>query len=83
MTTRGFAEAEAAQVAHFIADVLDAPADAAALARVGERGEGAVREVPGLRARHARELWLRNLPLPWERAKPHEVPLLRRRSTPR
>ena len=34
MTTRGFADAEAAQVAHFIADVLDAPADAAHLAKV-------------------------------------------------
>ena len=36
MTTRGFADAEAAQVANFIADVLDAPADAVALARVGD-----------------------------------------------
>jgi len=36
MTTRGFKDAEAKQVANFIADVLDAPADAAALARVGE-----------------------------------------------
>jgi len=34
MTTRGFGEAEAAQVAHLIADVLDAPADEANLASV-------------------------------------------------
>jgi len=36
MTTRGFKEAEAAQVANWIADVLDAPADKAVQARVGE-----------------------------------------------
>jgi glycine hydroxymethyltransferase len=35
MTTRGFREAEAAQVAHFIADVLEASGDAATLARTG------------------------------------------------
>ncbi|MFZ9408047.1 MAG: serine hydroxymethyltransferase, partial [Burkholderiaceae bacterium] len=34
MTTRGFGEAEAAKVGHLIADVLDAPADEANLARV-------------------------------------------------
>jgi glycine hydroxymethyltransferase len=34
MTTRGFKEAEAEQVANLIADVLDAPADEAVLARV-------------------------------------------------
>ena len=34
MTTRGFGEAEAAKVGHLIADVLDAPADQANLARV-------------------------------------------------
>ncbi len=34
MTTRGFTEIEAEQVAHLIADVLDAPADEAVLARV-------------------------------------------------
>ena len=33
MTTRGFSEIEAEQVAHLIADVLDAPADEAAIAR--------------------------------------------------
>jgi len=35
MTTRGFREPEARQVGNFIADVLDAPADKAVLARVG------------------------------------------------
>jgi len=40
MTTRGFTEIEAEQVAELIADVLDAPADEAVLARV--RGEVAV-----------------------------------------
>jgi glycine hydroxymethyltransferase len=35
MTTRGLREAESAQVAHFIADVLEAHGDAAAIARVG------------------------------------------------
>ena len=34
MTTRGFREAESADVAHFIADVLDAHGDGAAIARV-------------------------------------------------
>ncbi|MDY0011716.1 MAG: serine hydroxymethyltransferase [Rhodocyclaceae bacterium] len=37
MTTRGFTEIEAEKIAHLIADVLDAPADEAVLARV--RGE--------------------------------------------
>ena len=40
MTTRGFGEIEAEQVAHLIADVLDAPNDEAVLARV--RGEVSV-----------------------------------------
>jgi glycine hydroxymethyltransferase len=35
MTTRGFRDAEAAQVANFIADVLDAHGDAAAITRAG------------------------------------------------
>ena len=34
MTTRGFTEIESEQVAHLIADVLDAPNDEAVLARV-------------------------------------------------
>ena len=37
MTTRGFGKAEAVQVADLIADVLDAPADTANLARVREK----------------------------------------------
>ena len=36
MTTRGFKDAEAAQVANFIADVLESHGNAAALAKVGE-----------------------------------------------
>ena len=35
MTTRGFRDAESAQVAHFIADVLDSHGDATTLAKVG------------------------------------------------
>jgi glycine hydroxymethyltransferase len=35
MTTRGFMEAEARQVAHFIADALEAHSDAVALAKIG------------------------------------------------
>jgi glycine hydroxymethyltransferase len=34
MTTRGFTEIESEQVAHLVADVLDAPDDPAALQRV-------------------------------------------------
>jgi glycine hydroxymethyltransferase len=37
MTTRGFGELEAVTVAHFVADVLDAPADTAVIARVSEK----------------------------------------------
>ena len=36
MTTRGFKDAEAVQVANWIADVLEAPADKAVVKRVGE-----------------------------------------------
>jgi glycine hydroxymethyltransferase len=36
MTTRGLRDGEAAQVAHFIADVLEAPADAAAVSKVAD-----------------------------------------------
>jgi glycine hydroxymethyltransferase len=36
ITTRGFGKAEAVSVAHFVADVLDAPADAAVIARVSD-----------------------------------------------
>jgi glycine hydroxymethyltransferase len=34
MTTRGFGDSEAVTVARFVADVLDAPADIAVIARV-------------------------------------------------
>ena len=37
MTTRGFGEAEASQVAHLVADVLDRPRDAANIATVREK----------------------------------------------
>jgi glycine hydroxymethyltransferase len=36
MTTRGFGDAESVQVAHWIADVLEARGDAAKVSRVGE-----------------------------------------------
>ncbi len=36
ITTRGFGKAEAVSVAHFVADMLDAPADAAVIARVSD-----------------------------------------------
>ena len=50
MTTRGFSELEARQLAHLIADVLDAPADDAALARVrAQRVAALTAQVPGLR----------------------------------
>jgi glycine hydroxymethyltransferase len=52
MTTRGFGKAEAVQVADLIADVLDAPADAANLARVREKVTALCRRLPvyGVRA---------------------------------
>ena len=37
MTTRGFTEIEAEQIAHLIADVLDAPNDEAVAAKVREQ----------------------------------------------
>jgi glycine hydroxymethyltransferase len=37
MTTRGFGEAESRQVGHLIADLLDAPGDAARLSDVKAR----------------------------------------------
>jgi glycine hydroxymethyltransferase len=36
MTTRGFGAGEAAQVGHYIADVLESKANASAIAKVGE-----------------------------------------------
>jgi len=52
MTTRGFGKAEAVQVADLIADVLDAPADAANLTRVREKVTALCRRLPvyGVRA---------------------------------
>ena len=52
MTTRGFGKAEAVQVADLIADVLDAPADAANLARVRDKVTALCRRLPvyGVRA---------------------------------
>jgi glycine hydroxymethyltransferase len=46
MTTRGFTEIEAEQVAHLIADVLEHPADEAALARVRGKVEALCRKFP-------------------------------------
>jgi glycine hydroxymethyltransferase len=37
MTTRGFGDSEAVTVARFVADVLDAPADTAVIARVRDK----------------------------------------------
>ena len=46
MTTRGFGAAEAAQVGHFIADVLDAPRDSAQLARIAAAVKGLCAKFP-------------------------------------
>ncbi|QSI78302.1 MULTISPECIES: serine hydroxymethyltransferase [Niveibacterium] len=46
MTTRGFTEIEAERVAHLIADVLDAPADEAVLARVREEVSALCKKFP-------------------------------------
>ena len=46
MTTRGFREAEAEQTAHLIADVLEAPQDAAAISRVREQVSRLTRDFP-------------------------------------
>jgi len=46
MTTRGFTEIEAEQVAHLIADVLEHPADEAALAKVRGKVEALCRKFP-------------------------------------
>jgi glycine hydroxymethyltransferase len=46
MTTRGFTEIEAEQVAHLIADVLDHPNDAAAIARVREKVSALCKKFP-------------------------------------
>jgi glycine hydroxymethyltransferase len=46
MTTRGFGKAEAEQIAHLIADVLDAPADEAVLAKVREQVSALCKKFP-------------------------------------
>jgi len=46
MTTRGFTEIEAEQVAHLIADVLDAPNDEAVLARVRDEVAALCKKFP-------------------------------------
>jgi glycine hydroxymethyltransferase len=46
MTTRGFREAEAELTANLVADVLDAPADKAVIARVRERVGRLTRDFP-------------------------------------
>ena len=46
MTTRGFTEIEAEQVAHLIADVLDAPNDEAVSARVREQVSALCKKYP-------------------------------------
>ncbi|MBL8490931.1 MAG: serine hydroxymethyltransferase [Rhodocyclaceae bacterium] len=47
MTTRGFTEIEAEQVAHLIADVLDAPNDEAVIAAVREKAAALCKRGPG------------------------------------
>lgn len=46
MTTRGFKEAQVAQTAHFIADVLDNPRDEAKIAQVREKVAALTRDFP-------------------------------------
>jgi glycine hydroxymethyltransferase len=46
MTTRGFGELEAESVAHFVADVLDAPADTAVIARVSDNVQALCDQFP-------------------------------------
>jgi glycine hydroxymethyltransferase len=46
MTTRGFKEAETEQLAHLIADVLDAPNDEASIARAREQVTALCRRFP-------------------------------------
>ena len=46
MTTRGFTEIEAEQIAHLIADVLDAPTDEAVLAKVREQVSALCKRFP-------------------------------------
>jgi glycine hydroxymethyltransferase len=46
MTTRGFTEIEAEQIAHLIADVLDAPNDEAVLAKVRDQVSALCKQFP-------------------------------------
>ena len=46
MTTRGFSEVEAEQVAHLIADVLDAPSDEAVLTRARDKASELCKRFP-------------------------------------
>ena len=46
MTTRGFKELEAEQLAHLIADVLDAPGDEAVIARVATAAQALCKKYP-------------------------------------
>ncbi len=46
MTTRGFKELEAEQLAHLIADVLDAPADEAVITRVATAAQALCKKYP-------------------------------------
>ena len=46
MTTRGFGQEQARQTGHLIADVLDAPNDAARLAEVRAKVEALTRDFP-------------------------------------
>ncbi|WP_413438648.1 serine hydroxymethyltransferase [Sulfuriferula sp. GW1] len=46
MTTRGFKELEAEQLAHLIADVLDAPADEAVITRVASAAQALCKKYP-------------------------------------
>ena len=49
ITTRGFTELESEELAHLIADVLDAPGDDATLAHVRAGVRALTQKVPGLR----------------------------------
>jgi glycine hydroxymethyltransferase len=46
MTTRGFTEIEAEQVANLIADVLEAPTDEAVIAKVREQAAALCKKFP-------------------------------------
>jgi glycine hydroxymethyltransferase len=56
MTTRGFTEIEAEQVANLIADVLDAPSDESGAGAGARRSVGLVQEVSGVWLNPAHEM---------------------------